>query len=175
MNILYKMYNDFPIGGVEFIDLTPSLLNYEVTDEIINEMIKLYFSNIEEAKKNVDMIISPDARGFIWGSMIALRLGKGFIPVRKENKLPDEAIIDTFNYQTEYSTTKLCLPQSSIEGKKLLFVDDVYATGGTYQAVKGLVKNNKGILLGGLVVVDVELDNSNEVKSLVKKSSLIRR
>lgn len=175
MKVLFNMYNDFPINGVEFIDLTPSLLNPQVTNEIINEMIKLYYKSIEEAKENIDMIISPDARGFIWGSMVALRLGKGFIPVRKENKLPNDAIIDTYNYQTEYSTTKLCLPQTSIEGKKLLFVDDVYATGGTYEAVKGLVRNNKGSLIGGLVVVDVELDASKEVKSLVKKSSLIRR
>jgi adenine phosphoribosyltransferase len=172
--IIYNEYPNFPMNGVNFIDLTPSLLNTKNRAEIVKQMIQLYFADSDEISKEVDYIISPDARGFIWGSMIASKFELGFIPVRKPGKLPDKAILSSVDYETEYSTTKLCMPVVDLCGKKLLFVDDIYATGGTYKAVKQMVNQNNGILIGGVVLVDVELDKNDEVKSLAKIRDLKR-
>ena len=170
--ILYGEYPDFPTKGVNFIDLTPSLLDPNNAEEIVKQLMKLHINNENEVASSVDYIISPDARGFIWGGMVAQKYNLGFIPVRKVGKLPDGAILSMINYQTEYSSTELCLPIVDISGKRLLFIDDVYATGGTYMAIKELVNQNNGILIGGSVLVDVELDQNPEVKSLVKVRDL---
>jgi adenine phosphoribosyltransferase len=163
-NILYNIHPDFPTEGIRFIDLTPSLFDSVVTAEIIKGLIGDF--------PRPDFIISPDARGFIWGGMVAQKLGVGFIPVRKSGKLPKGAVVSSVNYQTEYSTTSLCLPRCDIKGKTLLFVDDVYATGGTYNAVKKLVAKHGGALIGISVIVDIELDKTQKVKSLAKASEL---
>ena len=169
--ILHKEYLDFPEKGINFIDLTQSLLDPKVTDEIINSLIKLCKKDI----KNIDYIISPDARGFIWGSMIAKKLNLGFIPVRKVGKLPDEALLGKIKYKTEYSVTELCLPKADINNKKLLFVDDVYATGGTYFAIKELINQNGGTLIGGVVLVDINISKNKDLKSLAKARDLINK
>lgn len=172
--ILFKTYPDFPVAGVNFIDLTPSILNPKIRRKLIVKLAELYgYRNCSDFEKEIDYIISPDARGFIWGGMIAEKYGVGLIPVRKPGKLPDKAIGAVADYKTEYSTTTLCIPKVDLEGKKLLFVDDVYATGGTYRAIKKLVSSMKGDLLGGAVVVDLELDDNKEIKSLVKAKGLI--
>ena len=170
--LLYGEYPNFPINGVNFIDLTPTLANSKVTNEVIRELMGLYINDAEDVHSNIDYIISPDARGFIWGSLVAGKYNLGLIPVRKVGKLPEGAILSSISYETEYSTTQLCLPVVDIDGKKLLFIDDVYATGGTYKAIKEMVRQNNGTLIGGSVIVDVELDENPEVKSLVKVREL---
>jgi Adenine/guanine phosphoribosyltransferases and related PRPP-binding proteins len=167
--ILYGTYDNFPKEGVKFIDLTPSLLDSSLSKEIVKQLMNLY----EEEKGTIDYIISPDARGFIWGGMLAAIYDIGFIPVRKPNKLPANAISGMVKYETEYSTTELNLPNVDLNNKKVLFVDDVYATGGTYKAVEELVEKANGYLIGGAVVVDVELDDNPKVKCLVRGSELI--
>lgn len=166
--LLYGTYENFPKKGVSFIDLTPSLLDSKISKEITYEMMMLY----KDQKNSIDYIISPDARGFIWGSMIASMFNLGFIPVRKPNKLPNGAISCSAKYETEYSLTELNLPNVDLNNKKVLFVDDVYATGGTYRAVEELVRIAKGELIGGVVVVDIGLDNNPKVKSLVMGKEL---
>lgn len=169
--ILYEMYPDFPVKGINFIDLTPSLLEPNITSVIIKQLVELYIDS-ENVKEEIDYIISPDARGFIWGGMVASNYELGFIPVRKKGKLPDAAVQSTVDYKTEYSAAKICMPNVNIEGKRILFIDDVYATGGTYRAVKQLVNEAKGILIGGAVLVDIELEKTEEVKSLIKSKDL---
>jgi len=169
--IIYGSYPNFPVEGVNFIDLTPSLLDAKLTNELVTGLLELYVKD-NDVHSKIDYIISPDARGFIWGSMVAQKYQLGFIPVRKVGKLPDDAILSTTNYDTEYSTTSLCLPHANIKDKKILFIDDVYATGGTYKAVKEMVEKNGGILLGGAVLIDIELDETEEIKSLMGVSEL---
>lgn len=166
--LVYGTYENFPKTGVRFIDLTPSLLDSKVSKKITYELMMLY----EEQKDIIDYIISPDARGFIWGGMVASMFNLGFIPVRKPNKLPDGAISGMAKYETEYSSTELNLPNVDLDNKKVLFIDDVYATGGTYRAVEELVRMANGELIGGAVVVDVDLDDNPKVKSLVRGKEL---
>ena len=90
--LLYDKYLHFPIKGVNFIDLTPSLLNPKVTEEIIRNLMLLHVGNERKVKAKIDYIISPDARGFIWGGMVAKKYDLGFIPVRKIKRMPQEAI-----------------------------------------------------------------------------------
>ena len=164
--ILYGAYQDFPKEGVRFIDLTPSISDIKVRNRIIEEIIKLY--NFDD----IDYVISPDARGFIWGGMVSERTNKGFIPVRKPGKLPEKAIKSSATYETEYSKNTLNMPLVDIKGKKLVFIDDVYATGGTYRAVEQLVKDNGGLLLGGAVILDIEIIKNKEIKSLITSRDL---
>jgi len=163
--ILFKSYKNFPKESVAFIDLTPSFADPCVRTQILDDLAGLF-------RDKIDFIVSPDARGFLWGMPVAERLGVGFIPLRKEGKLPKDAIAHTVRYKTEYSETILCLPVGDIGGKRLLFVDDVYATGGTYMAAKQLVSRARGILIGGAVVVDIELDTNSDIRALAKRSEL---
>jgi adenine phosphoribosyltransferase len=167
--IKFKNHMNFPINGVNFIDLTPSLFDAADRSKQLDDLVTL--GNFKNT--SVDYIISPDARGFIWGGMLAERLGLGFLPVRKSGKLPPDAICAAVDYKTEYSTTSLSLPAIDLKSKTLMFVDDVYATGGTYEATKQLVKKAGGNLLGGIALIDIELCSDHpEFRCLYKSSQL---
>jgi len=162
VNILFETHIDFPNKGVFFVDLTPSLLDVKTRDKIIDELFKIY------SKSTVDYIVSPDARGYIWGSMVAQKFGVPLIPLRKPGKLPLGAIGATVDFSTEYAKTSLCIPKVELKGKHCLFIDDVYATGGTYRATKTLVAKMGGTVIGASVVLDLKLDNNPEIKAVVK-------
>lgn len=161
-NILYRVCLDFPEKGVRFIDLTPSLINTKYRISILSSLV----NHIENEAGDIDGIISPDARGFIWGMGVATLMNTSFIPVRKTGKLPMNCVNTTIEYNTEYSTTSLDLPICSIEGKRIMFVDDVYATGGTYRACKKLVELSGGTLVGGAVIYNVGIEDNPEIFSL---------
>ena len=167
-SIKYTVVQDWPKKGVRFIDLTPSMEDYTVLNDTVNQLYNQTFT--------VDYIISPDARGFIWGSAVALKAimeGEkvGFIPVRKKGKLPNPGA--SYEYETEYSTETLEIPMIDLTGKRCFFVDDVYATGGTYEAIKHLVIEAGGILLGGVVIYDVGIkERPLDLYSLYKGDDL---
>ena len=135
---------DFPVKGIEFIDIMPLFLQKDVLKEI-----SLKFE--EELKnKKIDYIVAPEARGFLLGSIIADRLNVGLIPVRKKGKLPPTTIEKTFTYEKEYGKDELVLPklvEDSYIGKNFFIVDDIYATGNTIKSIKEAIIN-----LGGNVV-----------------------
>lgn len=162
--ILYRVSNDFPEPGVRFIDLTPSLVNANYRAAILSAMI--YHINYEIG--DVDMIISPDARGFLWGMGVATLMNCSFVPVRKSGKLPMNCVFTMVKYDTEYSQTSLDLPMANYVGLKCVFVDDVYATGGTYNACKKLVELAGGKLEHCVVVYDVGLNDNKEVWSITR-------
>lgn len=166
-NIKYYITDDYPCKGVKFIDFTPSLLDYQNIEKIIDELVEL-------VKEDVDYIVVPDARGFIWGMGVANKLKVGLIPVRKTGKLPKENIQNSINYKTEYSTTSLDLPIVDLNQKKCLFVDDVYATGGTYKAVKEMVEKSGGIVTQAIVLYNVLIENNKEIYYLYDKNDLIK-
>lgn len=166
--ITYKVFNDFPKEGIEFLDLSPTLLNGNIYDDIIEKTGYMIINNFKlssytEISKKF-LIISPEARGFLWGSSIAYFLGVGIIPMRKEGKLPDGIGIE---YEKEYGKDKLFIPKMQnqkdpddnfYKGKNIIFIDDIYATGGTYRAAKELCNSIGANFLGGIVVATV-LDN----------------
>ena len=93
-------------------------------------------------------------------------------PIKKRRKLPKENVSYTVNYKTEYSNTTLEIPNIDLKNKKCLFVDDVYATGGTYYASEKLVKKSGGIMVGGIVLYNVLIDDNKNIKYLINRNNI---
>ncbi|MGO0577282.1 adenine phosphoribosyltransferase [Ornithinimicrobium panacihumi] len=123
---------DFPINGVVFKDFTPLLLDAALRDRIVAD-------TVQRQRGRVDVVAGIEARGFILGAMIAHELGVGFVPVRKEGKLP--SAVHSLSYALEYGTATLEIHQDAVSnGERVLVVDDVLATGGTLAATCQLVE-----------------------------------
>ncbi len=149
---LIPTYKDFPQKGINFKDLLEIIHNPEVFNELI---IKMSSSPILEKS---EAIISIDARGFIFGSAIALQSSKPMIVARKPGKLPGEIV--TEKYKLEYGENSLSIQKSSLmKYNSFAIVDDLLATGGTVNCVSELLKNNNKKVVGLLVVA--ELSNLN--------------
>ncbi len=166
-NILYRIEKNFPIKGVNFVDLTPTLINGESFKKVSTELK----NKILEYNNDIDYIVSPDARGFLWGTYVAALLEKPLIPIRKHGKLPPGAVMATINDTTEYSNIELDIPIVDLQNKKCIFIDDVYATGGTYKACKKLVEMHGGIMENAYVILDIRLTNDNII-SLITNNNL---
>lgn len=157
--------NDYPIKGIEFIDITPLLLEKNVFKEIIDKFV-------EELKdKQIDYVVVPEARGFLFGTAIANELNIGCIPVRKKGKLPPTTVEAQFEYEKEYGKDVLELPKlvnDEYKNKKFYIIDDIYATGNTIRSLKKALVDLKGIIVGtGVVMNIVELNNDRDVFSLI--------
>jgi adenine phosphoribosyltransferase len=130
---------DFPKAGVVFKDITPLLASAAGYRAAIDELVATVTTDI-------DVVVGMEARGFIFAGPVALRLGAGFVPVRKPGKLPGDVLSETF--ALEYGNETLTVHADAIHpGTKVLIVDDVLATGGTVGATAALVER-----LGGEVV-----------------------
>ncbi len=126
---------DFPKAGVLFRDLTPLLRDPDA--------FRLAVDRMAADCEDVDLVCGIDARGFILGAPVALKLGVGFVPLRKGGKLPGD--VETTVYSLEYGLESLELQQGSIDaGQRVLIVDDILATGGTTQAAAELVERSQG-------------------------------
>lgn len=124
---------DWPIQGVIFRDLTTLMKDPVALKESCDILIERY------KDQNVDKIVGIDARGFVFGAVLAYKLGIGFIPVRKKGKLPAETIEES--YSLEYGSGTLEIHKDSIEaGEKVVIVDDLIATGGTAGATVNIVR-----------------------------------
>ncbi|MBQ7105433.1 MAG: adenine phosphoribosyltransferase [Bacilli bacterium] len=166
-NILYRVEKNFPVNGVNFIDLTPTLTENNHFFEVSKALKELILSKEQE----IDYIVSPDARGFLWGTYIASLLHKPLIPIRKHGKLPPSSVMATTSDTTEYSNIKLDLPIVNIKNKRCIFIDDVFATGGTFKACKKLINDNGGILEEAYVILDIEI-SLEKVNSLIKSKDI---
>ena len=120
---------DFPIEGIMFRDISPILSDGILLREITERFVQI----IQENNWEPELILGPESRGFIFGSLLASRLGIGFIPVRKPGKLPHSTI--EIEYSLEYGTNKLEMHDDAISaGQKIIIIDDLLATGGTVEA-----------------------------------------
>ena len=164
-NLNLRTEKDFPVKGVEFVDINPLILQKDCLKEIINLFVK------ELKNKDIDYIVSPEARGFLFGSIIANRLNVGIIPVRKKGKLAPSTVECQFDYVKEYGKDTLELPKlvnESYKGKKFYLVDDIYATGNTLKVIKDALLKLGGVIVGeGVVMNIVELNNNKEIFSLI--------
>ena len=131
---------DFPEPGIIFRDITTILQDSEGLHLAIDQLIAMLDG------VDFDVIVGPESRGFIFGVPVAYMLHKGFVPVRKKGKLPCETI--SAEYDLEYGSAVIEMHKDSIKpGQKVVIVDDLIATGGTIEAITGLVEE-----LGGEVV-----------------------
>ena len=161
---LIPTYKDFPKEGIDFRDVLEIIQEPEVFNKLI---IKMSSSQI---LKKSDAIISIDARGFIFGSAIALKSSKPMIVARKPGKLPGE--LETLNYNLEYGDNSLSIQKKSLEKfNSYTIVDDLLATGGTVDCVANLLKKNGKKILGLLTVVElVELKGRCKLNFPVESS-----
>ena len=132
-----RVIDGFPKEGISFKDITTLVADGEAFKESIDKMAQ-YLKD-----KNVDVIVGPEARGFIFGVPVAYAMGIGFVPVRKPGKLPAETI--GVEYSLEYGTDKLEMHKDAIKkGQRVAIIDDLLATGGTIEAVAKLVEQAGG-------------------------------
>jgi len=147
---------NFPIEGIQFKDITP-LIGDGKAFQYATELFVNFTKEID-----ADIIVGPDARGFIFGCPVATQLGLGFVPVRKPGKLPREVI--EVSYDLEYGSNTLCLHKGDIKkGQKVLIIDDLLATGGTIEATIKLVEQSGGIVVGIAFLIELVALNGNKV------------
>ena len=139
---------DFPTPGVGFKDITPLLADPAALAQAIAQLSSWV------RKKGPDLVLGAEARGFILGPAIAAAAGCGFVPARRPGKLPPETVSAT--YTLEYGENSLELHPGLIpEGAKILIHDDVLATGGTVEAICGLVERLGGVVVGACFIIDL--------------------
>ena len=136
---------DFPVEGILFKDITPLLQDADALRDSIDALYERY------KDAGIDMVVGIESRGFIFGVPLAYKLGVGFVPIRKPNKLPAQAI--HVEYALEYGTNALELHTDALKpGQRVLVVDDLLATGGSAQAACNLVEQ-LGASVAGLAFV----------------------
>ena len=139
---------DFPKPGIIFKDITPLLGNIDALRETVKQMADPYRDIA------VELVTGVEARGFIFGAMLADELNVGFVPIRKPNKLPAETVSES--YELEYGTDTVEVHADAISpGQKVLVADDLIATGGTVEAACKLVKKLGGDIGGAVFLVEL--------------------
>lgn len=149
---------DFPEEGIIFRDISPLMADGEAYRFATNEIVKY------AKDKGVDMIVGPEARGFIVGCPVAYELGIGFAPARKKGKLPRETV--EVSYGLEYGSDVLQIHKDAISpGQKVLVCDDLLATGGTIAATIKLIEQLGGKVVGTAFLVELsELKGRNKIE-----------
>jgi adenine phosphoribosyltransferase len=146
---------DFPQEGIVFKDITPVLADPIAFSTLI-DLIVVHFG-----RGNVDKVVGIEARGFILASPVAYHFGAGFVPVRKQGKLPSETIAE--EYSLEYGTATLEIHVDAVSpGERVLIVDDVLATGGTAKATASLVERIGGKVCGIACLIELDFLKGRE-------------
>lgn len=159
---------DFPKPGILFRDITTAIKDKDTLPVIIDYLC----GQFKDTK--IDYIAGIESRGFIFGMPMAYKLGCGFVPVRKPNKLPAETISQ--EYELEYGTDKIEIHKDAFgPGNNVLIIDDLLATGGTAEAAAKLVKKTGANLVGMGFLIELEdlrgkerLQNCGKIVSMLK-------
>ncbi len=148
---------DYPKPGIQFRDITSLLADPQAFNDVMDRFVKRY------QDEQIDLVVGIESRGFILGAPLALRLGKGFIPVRKEGKLPGPTY--GVDYDLEYGTDRVEVHKDAIPpGSKVLMVDDLLATGGTIGGSSRLIEKAGGIIIGYAFLIElVDLKGRNNL------------
>ncbi len=153
-----RSISDWPIKGVIFRDLTTLMQNPQAFKESCDILYDRY------KDMSIDKIVGIDARGFVFGAVLAYKLGIGFVPVRKKGKLPWKTIQET--YSLEYGEDTLEIHEDAVEkGEKIIIVDDLIATGGTVGATVKLVKKLGADIIECAFIVELpELKGRDQIQ-----------
>lgn len=164
---LIREVPDFPRKGILFYDITTLLKDKVGFRQLIDALADQYMG------KRLDRILGIEARGFIFGPALAYRLGIGFVPVRKPNKLPAET--GRVTYDLEYGSDTLEVHRDAIRpGDQVLIVDDLLATGGTASACVRLARDLGAAVTGAAFVVELEFLQGRSRLDGVEVFSLIQ-
>jgi adenine phosphoribosyltransferase len=139
---------DWPKPGIKFLDITTLMDNGEAYKYATDQIVKY------AKEKQIELVVGPEARGFIIGCPVSYSLGVGFVPVRKEGKLPRETI--KVSYGLEYGKDVLTIHKDAIKpGQRVLITDDLLATGGTIEATIKLVEKLGGYVAGIAFLIEL--------------------
>jgi len=160
---------DYPKKGIVFKDITTLLNNGDLFSEVIDYYADRY--------KDVDFVCGIESRGFIFGSAIAYKLKKGFIPLRKKGKLPFTTVSE--KYALEYGIDEIEIHIDAfrdIKNPKVLLVDDLIATGGTALAAVNLIRRIDAEVVAAIFIIELTfLEGAKKLKELgVKVDSLVK-
>ncbi|WP_027414935.1 adenine phosphoribosyltransferase [Aneurinibacillus terranovensis] len=163
-----RVIEDYPQEGIRFKDITTLLKDGAAYKAAIQQLADF------ARDKHVDMVVGPEARGFVVGCPLALELNAGFVPVRKKGKLPCETI--QASYSLEYGNDALAMHKDAIQpGQRVLVADDLLATGGTIETTINLVKQLGGEIVGLAFLIELtyldgrkRVGNEYDIFSLVK-------
>lgn len=140
---------DFPKPGIIFKDITPIMMNPELSNRILDHLASFYET------KEIDAVAGIESRGFLMGYPLAMRLGVPFILIRKKGKLPYETI--EYSYDLEYGSACIEMHTDAVmEGHKVLVHDDLLATGGSAEAAGKLIEKAGGTVAGFDFLVELE-------------------
>ncbi|HAU36874.1 MAG TPA: adenine phosphoribosyltransferase [Phycisphaerales bacterium] len=158
---------DFPKKGIVFKDITPLLADPAALKHAADRLAEMF------RDKGVDLVAGVESRGFLFGTMVADRLGAGFVPIRKPGKLPHKTI--RRSYELEYGQATVEIHSDAVrKGQKVLMVDDLLATGGTMEAACELVRGLGGRIAGVAFVIELcflhgrEKLKDYDVRALIK-------
>ena len=152
---LIRSIPDFPKEGIMFRDITTILNDHGGLQACVDQIAEHF------AGRGIEMVVGVEARGFIFGPPVALKLGAGFAPVRKPGKLPAETIKES--YELEYGTDEIEIHKDAVQpGQKVLLIDDLLATGGTMAACARLVENLGAKIEGIAFVIELSFLSGRE-------------
>ena len=157
---------DFPKQGIVFKDITPLLKNAKAMESAANSLFNLV------QDKKIDKVVGLESRGFLFAPLLAVKLGAGFVPIRKPGKLPSDCISASFNL--EYGTDTLEIHKDSITpGDRILLHDDVLATGGTAEAACKLITELGGEIVQCNFLIELDFLSGREKLSAYSIASLL--
>jgi len=143
-----RSFPDWPKPGVIFRDIMPLLKDPQALKYTIDEMLRQW------SGKEIDLVAGIESRGFIFGALLAQRLQKGFVAIRKEGKLPGETL--RVSYTIEYGSATMEIQRDAVKpGDRILIVDDLLATGGTAKAAAELIEKLGGVVVGFAFVIEL--------------------
>ncbi|AWP14499.1 Adenine phosphoribosyl transferase isoform 3 [Scophthalmus maximus] len=155
-----RAFPDFPKEGILFRDICPILKD----PAALTAVTDLFEEHVRQNHKQVELIVGLDARGFLFGPLLAQRLGVGFVLIRKKGKLPGATA--SVAYDLEYGKAEAEVQEDSVAPRqKVLLIDDLLATGGTMYAAIQLMKKQQADILGCMVVIELkELNGVDKLK-----------
>lgn len=163
---LIREFPDFPKPGISFKDITPLLLDKRILSDVVESMASPF------RELGIELVTSPEARGFLLGPAVAVALGAGYVPVRKPGRLPGSTLRE--DYSLEYGMDGLEIHEEQVPaGAKILFLDDVLASGGTCLAATRLIERAGGEVVGYSFLIELSFLNGKRKLTGKNVSTLV--